>query len=234
MDDLRLNFLTDEGLLPTPLPADPMPVAESWLREASERAVQPNPNALTLATVGLEAQPAARVVLCKGFVADPGYLVFYTNYQSRKSREIAANARVSALMHWDRMGRQVRVEGVAVRSPAEESDEYFASRPRGSQLGAWASDQSEPIGSREHLLDQLRQRAHGLGVTLDAQLTPADGPAIPRPPHWGGFRVWAAKVELWVEGASRIHDRAVWERRLTRDSEHGFRTGKWRSSRLQP
>ena len=123
------TFLTAEGLLPTPLPDDPMPVAAAWLAEARERALQPNPNALVITTVGRETQPTARVVLCKDFVADPGYLVFYTNYQSRKAREIAANSRVGALFHWDGLGRQVRIEGVAIRSPAKESDAYFAEPP---------------------------------------------------------------------------------------------------------
>jgi pyridoxamine 5'-phosphate oxidase len=224
------SFLTADGLLPTPLPADPMPVAAAWLAEATERALQPNPNALVITTVGRESQPAARVVLCKDFVADPGYLVFYTNYQSRKAREIAANSRVGALFHWDGLGRQVRIEGIAVRSPAEESDAYFASRPRGSQLGAWASDQSEPVASREVLLEQLHGRAAELGVTVP----PEEAAEISRPPHWGGYRLWALRVELWTEGASRIHDRALWERRLTRDSEHSFETGAWQCTRLQP
>jgi len=153
------TFLTAEGLLPTPLPDDPMSVAAAWLADATERALQPNPNALVITTVGRETQPAARVVLCKEFVAVPGYLVFYTNYQSRKAREIAANSRVGALFHWDGLGRQVRIEGVAIRSPAQESDAYFASRPGGSQLGAWASDQSEPVVSREALLELLRNSA---------------------------------------------------------------------------
>lgn len=224
------TFLTAEGLLPTPLPDDPMSVVAAWLAEATERALQPNPNALVITTVGRETQPTARVVLCKEFVADPGYLVFYTNYQSRKAREIAANSRVGALFHWDGLGRQVRIEGVAIRSPAEESDAYFAARPRASQLGAWASDQSEPVDSREALLEQLHARAAELGVSVP----PGDGPDIPRPAHWGGFRLWASRVELWTEGASRIHDRALWERRLTRDSEHSFQTGDWQSTRLQP
>jgi pyridoxamine 5'-phosphate oxidase len=224
------SFLTAEGLLPTPLPPDPMPVAAAWLEEATERALQPNPNALVITTVGRETQPNARVVLCKEFVAEPGYLVFYTNYQSRKAREIAANSRVGALFHWDGLGRQVRIEGVAVRSPAEESDAYFASRPAGSRLGAWASDQSEAVASREALLEQMHGRAAELGVTVP----PGDDAEIPRPAHWGGYRLWASRVELWTEGASRIHDRAVWERRLTRDSEHSFRTGGWQCTRLQP
>lgn len=231
---ITANRLTADGLLPTPLPGDPMPIAAAWLSEARQRRVQRNPDAVVIATTGQENQPTARVVLCKQFVADPGYLVFYTNYRSRKSRELAANSRVCALFHWDALGRQVRIEGVAVRSPADESDAYFASRPRGSQLGAWASDQSAPVTSREALREQLEHRAAGLGLQLDQQGTPEDGPAIPRPVHWGGYRLWASRVELWLEGPARIHDRALWERSLVRDSEHGFQTGTWQCTRLQP
>ncbi|MEJ2604205.1 MAG: pyridoxamine 5'-phosphate oxidase [Gammaproteobacteria bacterium] len=234
MTDPATNFLTSDGLLPAPLPEDPMPIAAAWLAEATERRVQPNPNAVVIATVDQESQPSARVVLCKALYPEPGYLVFYTNYQSRKARDLAVNSRVCALFHWDALGRQVRIEGNAVRSPAEESDDYFASRPRGSQLGAWASDQSDTIASREALLEQLASRADDLGVAVAGTDVADEGPPIPRPLHWGGYRLWAARVELWVEGAARIHDRALWERHLTRESEYAFRCGPWNATRLQP
>ena len=112
--------------LPDELPTDPMHWADAWLKEALATKVQRNPNSITLATVGQNAQPSARVVLCKDFVPDPGYLVFYTNYRSKKALELAANQNAAALIHWDALGKQIRIEGTAICSPAEESDAYFA------------------------------------------------------------------------------------------------------------
>lgn len=211
--------------------------ADAWLKEAIAAKVQRNPDSMTISTVAAGAQPSSRVVLCKEFVPDPGYVVFYTNYRSRKSLELAANPQAAALMHWDALGRQIRIEGSVVRSPESESDAYFASRDRGSQLGAWGSDQSEPIDSHEALLEQVRQRALQLGLKpgSDSATQPAaGGPAIARPPHWGGFRLWASAVELWIEGRNRIHDRARWSRDIVRAGEHGFTTTPWVGTRLQP
>lgn len=218
------------------LPRDPMLLADSWLREAIGQAAQRNPNSMTLATVGPDGQPSARVVLCKDFVADPGYLVFYTNYRSRKARELAEHPRVAAVFHWDSLGRQVRIEGLAVHSPEAESDDYFATRPWGSRLGAWGSDQSAPIGSRAALIAQVEARAAGLGLELDGntQTLAAEPPPIPRPPHWGGIRIWASAIELWVEGSDRIHDRMSWQRTLARRDEHSFTVTPWTGMRLQP
>lgn len=214
-----------------------MPLAEHWLQDAIERAIAPNPNAMTLVTVADDQQPSARVVLCKQFVADPGYLVFYTNYHSRKGQELAHNPRTAALFHWDSLGRQLRIEAIAVRSPAAESDTYFASRGWGSQLGAWGSDQSRPISSRDALIRQVRERAGELGLSLgEGTETLADGnvPHIPRPPHWGGYRLWATAIELWKEGADRIHDRARWTRDITPVSADEFDVSAWTGTRLQP
>lgn len=211
-----------DGLLPDILPTDPMTWAAAWLASATERAVQRNPNAITLSTID-DGRPSSRIVLCKGFVADPGFLVFYTNYESRKGAEIAACSSVSVLFHWDALGRQVRLDGHAVTSPPAESDAYFAGRPRGSQLGAWGSDQSQPIAARANLKRQLDERA--------ARFEGAD---VPRPPHWGGYRVWPHTAELWIEGADRIHDRARWTRELTPVDAHSFSCGAWTGTRLQP
>lgn len=211
--------------------------AKAWLDEAARQGVQRNPNSMTLVTVDAGGQPAARVVLCKDFVADPGYLVFYTNYESRKARELGSYPRVAVTFHWDALGRQIRIEGMAVFSPVAESDAYFASRNRGSQLGAWGSDQSAPIASRGALLRQLRERALdlGLNVSEDVQsIESIDGPVIPRPAHWGGVRVWASAVELWIEGGDRIHDRGRWQRTLERQNEHEFIVDEWQGIRLQP
>ncbi|HEX2138278.1 MAG TPA: pyridoxamine 5'-phosphate oxidase [Woeseiaceae bacterium] len=225
------------GRLPGELPADPMAWAESWLQEAAARGAQRNPNSMTLVTVGAEGQPSARIVLCKEFVADPGYLVFHTNYRSRKARELAANPKVAAVFHWDSLGRQVRIEGTAVRSPEAESDAYFATRAWGSRLGAWGSDQSTPIPSREALVAQVKKRAADLGLVLDGDtqtLAVDPPPSIPRPPHWGGIRIWASAIELWVEGVDRIHDRAYWQRSLSPTDDHSFSVTPWSGTRLQP
>jgi pyridoxamine 5'-phosphate oxidase len=212
--------------------------ADAWIKEAEASDIQPHPNAMTLATVTADSRPSTRVVLCKDLVPDPGYLVFYTNYGSRKSLEIAGNSRVAVGFHWDLLGRQLRVEGIAVRCPDEENDRYFASRDWGSQLGAWGSDQSEPIASRHDLIQQIRERANDLGVELADESTDRlkhdDPPPIQRPPHWGGFRIWAVAVELWIAGADRIHDRAVWTRDIVRSSDHNFTVTPWSGRRLQP
>ena len=223
--------------LPVELPGDPMHWADAWLKEATAGDVQRNPNAMTIASIGADGRPSARVVLCKQFVPDPGYLVFYTNYQSRKGRELGANSKAAALFHWDALGRQIRIEGVVVRSPASESDAYFASRDWGSQLGAWGSDQSEAIESKKALVAQIQQRASDLGLSLGAgtqDLTDDHIPQIERPPHWGGLRLWATEIELWMEGADRIHDRGRWSRQIIQTSEDHFTTTPWNSTRLQP
>ena len=223
--------------LPDALPDNPMHWAGAWLDEATARELQRNPNSMTLVTVGDNAQPSARVVLCKQFVADPGYLVFYTNYKSRKIRELRANPLVAATFHWDALGRQVRLEGPAVFSPAAESDAYFATRDWGSKLGAWGSDQSAPLESRNALKKQVLARALKLGVNVSKDLQSLlkkDRPVIPRPEHWGGVRIWPHTIELWVEGADRIHDRAAWTRSLSPAGDHDFEAGAWSGTRLQP
>jgi len=223
--------------LPAELPNNPLHWARAWLDEAVEKAVQRNPNSMTVITVRSDGQPSGRVVLCKSFVPDPGFLVFYTNYRSDKVRDLDANNRIALVFHWDVFGRQVRIEGEAVRSTAEESDAYFASRNWGSQLGAWGSDQSEPIESRAALVAQVGRRAVRLGVSAAKNLGSvaiSKRPVIPRPPHWGGIRVWARRVELWLEGDDRIHDRARWERTLENGGDGTFVTGEWQGTRLQP
>ncbi len=223
--------------LPKELPSDPLQWVKDWLDEAFAKKVQRNPHSMACVTVDSESRPAARMVLCKDIVPDPGYVVFYTNYKSDKSRHIAANPNVALTFHWDALGRQVRIEGQAVRSPAEESDAYFASRDWVSQIGAWGSDQSSPLESRSALIAQVRDRSIELGVSAVKNLrsiAAADRNVIPRPPHWGGYRVWVRRVELWIEGRDRIHDRARWERSLEPDGESAFVPGDWTSTRLQP
>lgn len=216
------NYTTDQ--LGTPLPGDPLPLLASWLTDARNSGQYPNPDAMALATVDAAGLPSTRIVLCKELVCEPGYAVFYTNYASAKGDAIAATGAVSAVFHWDRLNRQARLEGVALKSPVAESDAYFASRDRDSQIGAWASAQSQAIGEREQLLRALQamqQRFSG-------------DSAIPRPPHWGGYRIWLTAVELWTRGEARLHDRGRWVRRLGETDDGAYSPDKWRSQRLQP
>jgi pyridoxamine 5'-phosphate oxidase len=190
---------------------------------------------MVLATATPDGHPAARVVLAKDIVPQPGYVVFYTNYQSSKGRQLELNPRVAALMHWDALHRQVRIEGTVVKGPAAESDAYFASRSWDKRLGAWASAQSQPVASRAALERAVADAARRFGVPLPGSAGAAANPAvdIPRPAHWGGYHLWADAVELWVEGAGRIHDRARWSRALTLGAG-GFEAGAWQVTRLQP
>ncbi len=214
-----------------------MPLAHSWIAEASAQAVQRNPAAMTIVSVAENGKPSARIVLCKSFVADPGYLVFYTNYRSRKAAEFSANQYAAALFHWDALGRQIRIEGMITRSPEVESDAYFETRDWGSQLGAWGSDQSASIESREALITQIRSRGTELGLPLEdgtRRISNSEIPRIERPPHWGGFRLWVTSIELWVEGADRIHDRGFWSRDILDLENEPVRMTPWTSTRLQP
>ena len=225
--------------LPEPLPADPLALAREWLTEATAARRQPNPNSMVLATVGSDGAPSSRVVLCKDILVAAGYVLLYTNYDSRKGHEIAANPRVAALFHWDHLHRQVRIEGRMVRSPAAESDAYFASRPWQSRLGAWASAQSRPVASRAALIEALTAAGRRFGTPPVGPGAPPEGAdsgavAVPRPPHWGGYRLYAEAVELWVEGEFRIHDRAHYVRTLAPDANGGYAGSPWQASRLQP
>ena len=208
-------------LLSDPLPAEPLEVAAEWLARAWLERAQPNPNAMSLATSTREGTPSARIVLCKDIVPWPGYVVFYTNYRSRKGHELEANPRAAAVLHFDSQHRQVRIEGTVEFAPGPDSDSYFASRALASRIGAWASEQSQPLRNRTELLARVKTTAARFGE------------GVPRPPHWGGYRLWAQAVELWVEGEARIHDRARWTRTLRTQDGH-FEAGPWTATRLQP
>lgn len=194
------------------------PVEEPFVRfrkllEEATATGMPNPNAMVVSSVDPEGQPSSRVVLLKGF--DEAGFVFYTNLESRKGREILGNPRVSLDFFWRQLDKQVVVLGRAERVSDEEADAYFTTRPRGSQLGAWASQQSRPLPmpGRGHLLAEVAK--------LEARFL---GRAIPRPPYWSGFRVVPHWIEFWVQGAFRLHDRTAYER-----VPEG-----WRVSRLYP
>jgi pyridoxamine 5'-phosphate oxidase len=155
--------------------------------------------AATLGTCGADGQPAVRVVLLHGF--DAGGFRFFTNYESRKGRDIAANPRGALTFYWPWLNEQVRAEGTLAKLPAEESDAYFATRERGRQVGAWASAQSQPVASRDALLGKV--------TAVDARFA---GQQVPRPPFWGGYRLTPARIEFWIDGAHRLHDRFVYTR----------------------
>ena len=229
-----MTLLAD--LLPENLPLDPLPLAAAWLAEAWARRDQPNPNAMSLATIDADGRPSVRIVLCKDIIAVPGYVAFYTNYHSRKGQALAANPRAAVVLHWDHLHRQVRLEGVVTQTPAADSDAYFESRPWQRKIGAWASQQSEPVASHADLQQAVIATAQRFGAPVPG---PEDNRSsidanIPRPPHWGGYRLWIDAVELWVEGESRIHDRARWQRTLQSFDRDHCTAGSWISTRLQP
>jgi pyridoxamine 5'-phosphate oxidase len=225
-----------EEVLPESLPSNPMQTADEWFRLANRERLQPNPDAMVIATAGTDGRPSARVVLCKKFVPHPGFIVFFTNYASRKATEMENRPEVAAVFHWDLLRRQMRIEGHVVRSPADESDEYFASRSWQSRVGAWASRQSRRVADRPALLRQVAETAQRFGVDFrDGRFVDVDTPpVVDRPPFWGGYRLWVSRLELWVEGEGRVHDRALWERQLTRDPDGEVVTGPWTATRLQP
>jgi pyridoxamine 5'-phosphate oxidase len=228
--------------LPDPLPPDPLELASQWLAQAWIDAAQPNPNAMVLATADENGQPSARVVLCKDIAPEAGHIVFYTNYQSRKGRELRKNPRAALVFHWDHRHRQVRAEGRVEPLDEAQNDAYFRTRPWQSRIGAWASRQSEPVASRADLGESVAAAAHRFGIPYGGPGTeePAEvAVEVPRPPYWGGFRLDVEAIELWVEGEFRIHDRARWTRDRggtprTPAAPAGAGPPRWTATRLQP
>jgi pyridoxamine 5'-phosphate oxidase len=195
----------------TELLDDPLAEFERWVAVARAAKVA-DWEAVTLATVSPDGQPSARVVFLRG--ADLRGFDFYTNYDSRKGKELAANPRAALVLHWRELERQICIEGTVARLSAEESDAYFADRPRQSQLSAWASSQSEPLDSAEALVRRVEKLRHRF----------ANGP-IPRPEHWGGYRLAPNRIEFWQGRPCRLHDRFVYD--LQAD-------GTWTRRRLNP
>jgi pyridoxamine 5'-phosphate oxidase len=177
---------------------EPLSVLNAWYDEAVRRG-DPTPDAMTLATASRDGRPSARIVLFKGFMR--GAVLFVSNYQSRKARELADNPRAALVMHFPLLERQVRLEGRVERATEAESEAYFRSRARGSQLGAWASPQSQPIASRA-ALDRLAR-------DVDARFASQD---VARPEFWGGYLVFPESVELWLGRPDRLHDRFLYRR----------------------
>ena len=194
----------------TDMVSDPLEQLSVWLTDAEKAGIY-EPNAFVLGTIDPEGRPTARTVLLKGL--DHG-LLFATNYLSRKGEAIGGQNAVSAVFGWYSMYRQVMIEGIAERVSVDESDAYFETRPRGSQVAAWASEQSRPISSREALEQQFD----------DAEQRFANLTDVPRPEHWGGFRIVPTRIEMWKGRSNRMHDRIVYER--VNDA--------WTVTRLQP
>ncbi|MEM9081969.1 MAG: pyridoxamine 5'-phosphate oxidase [Planctomycetota bacterium] len=232
MPDLDQTFSTERSL-PEELPSKPWDLFKEWWDEAHAKKVQRNPNAMTLATVNAQGQPQARIVLLKKFDLEAGRIVFYTNRESDKGKALAANPRAAAVIHWDQLDLQVRIEGPVTESPDAESDAYFESRELEKKLGAWGSRQSRPLADRDELITQVASAALELGVQIDDEEAP-----VARPAHWGGYRLWAERVELWCAGVGRVHDRAVWWRELQEsevDDVRGYiQSGSWAATRLNP
>jgi pyridoxamine 5'-phosphate oxidase len=207
---LRQEY-TRTGLEESDAAPDPIEQFRGWFDDALAAGLH-EPNAMTLATATPEGRPSARTVLIKGF--DERGFVFYTNYEGRKARELEANPHCALVFYWGELERQVRVEGRAGRVSEEESDAYFTSRPRGSRLGAWASEQSRPVEDRGTLERRLRE--------LEREY---EGREVPRPPFWGGYRVEPETVEFWQGRENRLHDRLLYRR---------SGDGGWKRKRLQP
>ena len=206
--DLRREYTLD-GLTEADALRDPFAQFERWFRDAID-ANLPLPNAMTLATATMQGAPDARVVLLKG--VEGGGFVFYTNYLSRKGKELEANPAACLVFLWTELERQVRIEGRVEKVTAVESDAYFASRPLGARLSAWASAQSDPVSGRgelERALDAVESRY---------------GEDPPRPPHWGGYRLIPAAIEFWQGRENRLHDRLLYRRA----------DGGWKIERLAP
>jgi pyridoxamine 5'-phosphate oxidase len=190
---------------------DPFAIARAWLAEAEASEIN-DPNAIALSTVDADGLPNARMVLLKEIEADA--FVFYTNYGSAKGRELLSSGKAAFVMHWKSLRRQVRARGVISREEGTKADAYYASRSLKSRLGAWASQQSEPLASRTHLMAEV------------AKVTARHGTNPARPPYWGGFRLTPVEIEFWADGAFRLHDRFKWSRQGI-DQE-------WQIERLNP
>jgi pyridoxamine 5'-phosphate oxidase len=210
LGDLRVDYRRG-GLSESDVDPDPIVQFQRWFAQARQ-AVSKEPNAMTLATATAEGQPSARIVLLKG--VDANGFTFYSNYESQKGRELLENPHAALVFYWAELERQVRIQGTVEKVSREESEAYFHSRPRGSQLGALASRQSRVIAGRQALEERLAQLEQNLG-----------GAAVPLPEDWGGFRLRPESIEFWQGRPNRLHDRL----RYLKDGD-----GNWRVERLSP
>ncbi len=195
-------------------PSDPYDIFDVWLKEAEEKEIN-DPTAMCLSSVDETGMPSSRMVLLKGW--DHEGFVFYTNFESRKGEQLLAHPKAALLFHWKSVRRSIRIEGTVEQVTAEEADEYFASRPKQSQIGAWASDQSRPLEGRFQLEKRVAKYAAKYGLSK-----------VPRPPHWSGFRVRPSRIEFWQDGPFRLHDRLIY------NAAPEGEPGKWNTERLFP
>jgi len=227
-----INFYDEGERLPDILPDSPFPIFKQWFDQAMCEKLAPNPNSMNLATIHSDGCADARTLLCKSIDVDAGSIMFYTNYNGMKGQQLAANPNASGTIHWDHYERQVRIRGTVIKATQAQSDTYFASRALESRLGSWISDQSQPIESRDALLEKVVDVIDKLGIDA-ADLMNNKEIIILRPPHWGGYHLHAHTLELWSAGTGRIHDRARWTRSLEINGDQAT-VGPWSSTRLQP
>jgi len=230
LESLLLKLAQGEHL-PEPLPAEPITTLIDWFEHAMREGATPMPNSMALATATPQGVPSVRFVLCKA-IGPAGSIDFFTNFNSRKGDELAVNPRVAGVFYWHTKARQARVEGTAERLSDEQADAYFATRPLASKLGAWASRQSEALPTRKAFVHDLLVACQQLRIEPTALLDANSPLHVPRPPHWGGFRVKLDRVELWYGAAGRLHDRACWTRSQA-DAAAGVMT-RWQGQRLYP
>lgn len=200
------NF--EKGELGVDVPENPFLFFEKWYAEAFK--VEKAANAMSVSTVNTEGSPSSRIVYLKEIAAEE--FVFYTNYNSHKGQDLAHNPKIACLFFWSELERQVRIEGIVEKVAEIESDAYFQSRPRDSKIGAWVSQQSQPLSSREELAEKIQYYQEKFPTE------------VPRPPHWGGYAVIAHKIEFWQGRPSRLHDRVVYEKV----------EGVWKNYRINP
>ena len=208
--DLREEY-TKGALIESKVPPTPLPLFEKWFDDAVNENL-PEPNAMVLTTATQQGMPSSRIVLLKELAKD-GF-IFFTNYHSRKGKQIEENPNVAVVFDWHEAERQVRIEGIAEKISEKDSDTYFNSRPESSKIGAWTSPQSEELNSRQQIDELLKKTTETF-----------EGKTIPRPPHWGGYIIRPKYIEFWQGRANRLHDRIVYKK----DTQ-----GEWKIGRLAP
>ena len=210
---------------------NPLKTLQNWMKEVRDSNTQPNPNTMLVSTVDSNGSPNSRIVLCKELNAEEGYLTFYTNYSSTKSKELEGNAKCSVLFHWDKFGLQARLKGSVTKCSDSKNDAYFSTRDVGSQIGAWTSDQSTEVESLEKMegsYQQIMEKFKLKSLGDDTEVT------IPRPDFWGGYDMWIGEIELWKNQNNRFHDRLRFKRNIKIENGNIDAEKEWSVIRIQP